>query len=80
MAEQNQYYRREGSLVGGLILIGLGTYFLLRELGIITISLGRLWPLFMILVGIGLILGHFRGHRSSRIVEKSFPSEIPPGD
>ena len=80
MAERNQYYKREGSLVGGLILIGLGTYFLLREFGIVTIGLDKLWPAFMILVGVGLILGHFRGLRPSRNVKKSFPSETPPGD
>lgn len=47
-------------LPGGIMLL-LGTYFLLRNLGIIHFSLGDLWPVAVILVGLFIIRGSF-GH------------------
>lgn len=50
---------RPKSLVGALILIGLGTLFLLSNLGLLP-PLGplfaRWWPLILIIVGISLLL------------------------
>ena len=80
MVEQYRHYQKEGSLVGGLVLIGLGTYFLLREFGVIRIGLGRLWPVFLIIVGIGLIIGHFRTPRHLKPIERSSGSDTPAGD
>lgn len=47
----------KGRLVAGLILIGLGAYFLLDEFDIIPywVDLGRLWPLAIIVLGLLLI-------------------------
>lgn len=45
-----------GSLIGGIILIGVGFIFLLSNLGIIP-DIGSMWPLFLIIVGIAVILG-----------------------
>lgn len=46
-----------GRLIAGLILIGLGAYFLLDEFDIIPywVDLGRLWPLAIIVLGLLLI-------------------------
>ncbi|HEY0896573.1 MAG TPA: PspC domain-containing protein [Sphingobacteriaceae bacterium] len=46
-----------GRLVAGLILIGLGAYFLLDEFDIIPywVDLGKLWPLAVIILGLLLI-------------------------
>ena len=46
-----------GRLIAGLILIGLGAYFLLDEFDIIPywVDLGRLWPLAIIFLGLLLI-------------------------
>ncbi len=48
-----------GSLIGGIILIGTGFIFLLSNLGIIP-DIGSMWPLFLIIVGIAVILGGSR--------------------
>lgn len=57
--------RREGSLTGGIVLVVIGVYFLLWELGYIP-GLHHLWPLILIIVGIVLIYGHLRGSRPGR--------------
>ncbi len=46
---------RRGMLTGGLIVLGVGVMFLLVNLDIIP-HLGRMWPLFPIIVGIALIV------------------------
>ena len=45
------------SLIGGLILIGLGGYFLLDEFDIIPywFRIGKLWPLIFIAIGLNVI-------------------------
>lgn len=55
-----------GRLIGGLVLIGIGTVFLLNQLGIETISIGELfstyWPAFLILAGLSQLgRGNWRG-------------------
>ncbi|MGH9866631.1 MAG: LiaI-LiaF-like domain-containing protein [Candidatus Polarisedimenticolia bacterium] len=45
-----------GMLIGGLIVLGVGTLFLLHNLGIIP-DMDVIWPLFPIIVGIALIVG-----------------------
>ena len=59
--------RRLGSIFLPLILIGLGALLLLRNAGLIQVSIwdvvGRLWPLIPVLVGIELLIGQ----RSPRV-------------
>lgn len=48
-----------GNVIGAVVLIVLGTLFLLRNLGLTDLGLGRLiatwWPLILIAVGISLL-------------------------
>ena len=45
------------NLIGGLILIGLGSYFLLDEFEIIPnwFRLGKLWPLVFVVIGLSIL-------------------------
>ena len=56
MSEKNE---SRGMLVGGLIVTGIGVFFLLSELGIIP-RVGDMWPIIPIIVGVALIVGSFR--------------------
>ncbi|HNY01636.1 MAG TPA: PspC domain-containing protein [Bacteroidales bacterium] len=47
--------RTKGSLVGGLVLITLGGLFLADEL-IPRVNFGDLWPVLLIVIGIGLLI------------------------
>ncbi len=61
MNEQNEQKHkndRQGMLIGGIIITGIGILFLLSNLRIIP-SIGELWPVFMIIVGIAVIVGAF---------------------
>ncbi len=53
-------YKREG-MVGAVFLIGLGTVFLLSNLGMINVNVWqlviRLWPLLLVAVGFDLVIG-----------------------
>jgi hypothetical protein len=53
--------QRGGSVVGPVILIGLGALFLLQNLGVISASVWtsilNLWPVLLIILGIELVLG-----------------------
>jgi phage shock protein C len=46
------------NLIGGLVLIGLGTYFLLREFDMIPywVSIKKLWPLIFVGIGLSILL------------------------
>ncbi|KRA21036.1 MULTISPECIES: DUF5668 domain-containing protein [unclassified Lysobacter] len=52
------------NIVAAIVLIAIGTVFLLDNLGLADISLGRLirtgWPAILIVVGLGML---FRPHR-----------------
>ncbi|MEI7895420.1 MAG: PspC domain-containing protein [bacterium] len=50
--------RNKGSLIGGLVLITLGGLFLADEL-IPQISFGDLWPVIIIVAGVGMLLNAF---------------------
>lgn len=54
-------HRHSTSLLGPLLLIGAGVVFLLNNLGVLPWgvweTLGRLWPLFLIAIGIDLVVG-----------------------
>ena len=47
--------RNKGSLIGGLVLITLGALFLADEL-IPQINFGDLWPVILIVIGVGLLV------------------------
>ena len=47
--------RRKGSLIGGLVLITFGVLFLIDEF-IPNIDFGDLWPVILIVIGIGLLI------------------------
>ena len=46
-----------GSMVGGIIILGVGLYFLAWNMDIIP-DPGESWPIFMIIVGIALVVGN----------------------
>ena len=56
MSEKNE---SRGMLVGGLIVTGIGVFFLLSQLEIIP-DVGDMWPIIPIIVGVALIAGSFR--------------------
>jgi len=47
--------RNKGSLIGGLVLITLGSLFLADEL-IPQVNFGDLWPVILIVIGVGLLV------------------------
>lgn len=51
-----------GNLIGGLVLIALGSYFLLDEFDIIPewFRVGKLWPLIFVIIGLSIL---FKGAR-----------------
>ena len=52
-------------LIGGMIVTGVGVLFLMVELDIIP-SVGRMWPVIPIIVGVALIVGSFRKSGTSQ--------------
>jgi len=52
-----------GSMIFGLILVGLGAYLLIREY-VPQVDLDRLWPIGLVLLGLLLVVGALRGQRS----------------
>lgn len=51
----------KGTVIAALVLIVVGTLFLLNNLGFTNLSLSRListwWPAILIVVGVGLLFG-----------------------
>ena len=68
MEQHSQHHghtdERRGMLVGGLIVLGIGVFFLLDQLDIIP-DVGDMWPIFPIIVGLALIIGSFKGRRAT---------------
>lgn len=56
MAENNCENDRRGMIIGGLITLGIGLVFLLSNLRIIP-SIGDMWPLIPMAVGVALLVG-----------------------
>jgi len=52
---------KRGNMIGGLILIAIGIWFLLGSLGVNLPDIGRLWPIFPTLAGLAFIAGYFMG-------------------
>jgi uncharacterized membrane protein HdeD (DUF308 family) len=64
MGGQKMDEDRRGMLIGGVITLGVGIILLLSSLRIIP-GVGEMWPLFVIIVGISLIIGSFvKGKKS----------------
>lgn len=59
MRQRHEGDDKRGMLVGGLVVTGIGAFFLLSNLGLIP-DVGELWPVFLIIVGVALILGSFK--------------------
>jgi phage shock protein C len=55
--------RHKGSLIGALVLITLGALFLADEF-IPHLNFGDLWPIILIVIGIGLLLNSVTGRRN----------------
>lgn len=49
----------EGRKIAGIILVLIGAYFLLRNL-LPPLPWGQIWPLVLVIIGLGLILGRQR--------------------
>lgn len=58
MGERKGADDRRGMLIGGVITLGIGVVFLLVNFDIIP-NVGKMWPIFPIIVGIALIVGAF---------------------
>ncbi len=52
-------------IIGGVIWIFVGTLLLLDNLDVVTFNVFDLWPIILIIVGIGLITKQFRGSRTA---------------
>jgi hypothetical protein len=52
-----------GAMFIGLSLIFIGIVFLLERLDIIPIGIGQLWPVFIILFGLGLLADRLKKRR-----------------
>ncbi len=57
---------KKGSLIGGLILITLGTLFLVDEF-IPNIDFGDLWPVILIVIGAGILINAFTGKKKNNL-------------
>jgi len=54
--------KSKGSLVGGLVLITLGSLFLANQL-IPNVDFGDLWPILLVVIGGGLLINAFTGRK-----------------
>jgi phage shock protein C len=54
--------KSKGSLVGGLVLITLGTLFLVNQL-VPNVDFGDLWPILLVVIGAGLLINAFTGKK-----------------
>lgn len=52
--------KTSGKLMGGIILVILGSIFLMDNYGFVIFDIGRLWPLFLIIPGIFIIRDYNR--------------------
>lgn len=60
--------RDAGDSGGGAVLTALGTFFLLRKLDVIDWRFRDVWPAFLLLAGVALILRSLAERRSNRSV------------
>jgi phage shock protein C len=60
--EKKPGQKRKGNLIGGLVLITLGFLFLADEF-IPNIRFGDLWPVILVVIGIGLLINGISGKK-----------------
>jgi len=79
--QNRQKEKINGSLIGGLIMIALGSYFLLDEFEIIPnwFNIGKLWPLIFVFIGLSIL---FKGVKqeaaSSEFDTSNFKKTVEP--
>ena len=56
--------RAMSQVISGVFWLFVGTWALLHELGVVSISIWRLWPIWLIVVGLNMILRRPGGSRS----------------
>jgi len=56
--------RKKGSLIGGLVLVTIGALFLVDEF-IPNVDFGDLWPVILIIIGVGLLINALAGKKTS---------------
>jgi hypothetical protein len=61
MKEETPMRRRSGAIIPGLFLILLGLWFLADNLGLPLPGFGQLWPVLIILAGLGFWAGYLFG-------------------
>jgi len=54
----------QGSLIGGIILIAMGTMFLLDRMNLFNFDFGDWWPMFMIIPGVVMALDSNRRNKN----------------
>ncbi|MCL4516702.1 MAG: DUF5668 domain-containing protein [Firmicutes bacterium] len=59
---ENRHEEAVGMLTGGLIVLGVGVFFLLMNFGLVP-PVEKTWPVFPIIVGLGLLVGSFTRFR-----------------
>lgn len=47
--------KSKNKIVPGIIFISLGVIFLLNNYGIANIEIGRLWPIFLVIIGVAIL-------------------------
>lgn len=70
MSHEKQHSDRSGTVTGALILIGLGTLFLLINAGVLP-DWGEIWPAILIVIGLAMLVGSF--FKKTKKVENGQP-------
>lgn len=52
--------------ITGIVLVALGLVFLLQNFGLFSLHWGKIWPIFLILAGIGALFSTFTGNGTRR--------------
>ncbi len=70
---KNSKEKINGNLIGGLILIALGSYFLLDEFNIIPdwFNIGKLWPLIFVFIGLSILFKGAKQEAASKEFDTS---------
>ena len=61
---KRKYRRPHRGLIGGLVLITLGVLFLVAEF-VPSVDFGDLWPILLVVIGIGLLIRSVSGRREN---------------
>jgi hypothetical protein len=56
-----------GSIVAGIVLIGLGLWFLAEQMGMRLPELSTLWPAFLIIFGLASLISYFADRNPERV-------------